>query len=71
MSTSSNVTMRSRFKAFTRASDDAIVLVNLDRVRTILPLATGVRLEFGNAGNNDHIDVKLITVQQLQSLVDP
>jgi len=70
MSASSNITTRPHFKAFTRTSDDAKVIVNLDMVRAIVPLPSGVRLQFGNTGN-DHLDVKLVTVQQLITLLDP
>lgn len=69
MSASSNITTRPHFKAFTRA-DNALVIVNLDMVRAILPLANGLRLQFGNTGN-DHLDVKQVTMQQLSALLDP
>jgi hypothetical protein len=70
VSSSSNLTIRPHFKALTRANDDQLVIVNLDMVRVIVPTANGVRLQFGNTGN-DHLDVKLVTVRQLATLLDP
>ena len=53
-------------RALTRASDDALVLVNMAFVRMITSQGGGVlRLHFGAAGN-DNIDVKMVTIDELQ-----
>ena len=68
MSSSSNITLRPRFKAFTR-DNDTIVMINLDLVRYIEATPTGARLVFGIG--NDRVEVKHISLDQLQSMMDP
>jgi hypothetical protein len=66
MSSSSNITTMPSMRALTRASDDALVLVNMAFVRMITQQSAGVlRLHFGPQGN-DNIDVKLVTIDELQ-----
>ena len=66
MSSSSNVTTRPALRVFMRASDDTFILVNMAFVRMISQQTNGVlRLQFGPAGN-DHVDVKSVTIAQLQ-----
>jgi len=59
---------RPGFRGMTRLSDGAAVLVNLHLVRTIEPVANGVRIAFGPQPQ-DRIDVAM-TVEQLIDLVN-
>jgi hypothetical protein len=70
VSTSSNISMRPRFRAVTRMSDSVTVLINLDLVRVIAPIAGGVRLSFGNAAS-DSVDIIAVSLAQLQQQMDP
>lgn len=68
MSTPSNITTRPALRKFTRASDDAPVLVNMTFVRVAERLNNGnVRLSFSQQGN-DHLDVKLLDFEGLREL---
>ena len=51
-------------------SDDQIVLVNLDFVRAVEPIAGGLKLSFGNAAS-DSINIKAVTLEQLTEQMTP
>ena len=70
MATSSNITLRPRFKALTRLSDDAVVFVNLDMVRFMETIPNGVRLHF-DSQPGDRLEVKLSSIKQLREQLTP
>jgi len=63
------VSVRPTLRAMTRMTDGAIVLVNLQFARTMVPIANGVRIEFGPSPQ-DRIDVKDVTIAQIRALID-
>lgn len=71
MSSSSNIGTRPSFRSFRRSPDDALILVNMAFVQMVTQQAAGVlRLHYG-AGGNNNVDVKVVSVAQLQEMMSP
>lgn len=68
MSSSSVIAGSPRFKAFNRiGGNEGVVLVNMDHVRLIEAIPSGLRLMFGNAAS-DRVDVR-VTLDELCAMM--